>query len=72
VSFFTHCGEGRDFFMRVRDVGKVMRQSNQYDRGFCLIFVSYLIVGILFADNANRIAILTDVRSKSWITNNAR
>lgn len=59
MSFFTHCGEGRGFFMRVRDVGKVMRQSNQYDRGSCLISVSYFIVGILFAFkiNSNRIAI---------------
>jgi len=49
VSFFTHFGEGRDFFMRVRDVGKAMRQSNQYDKGFCLISISYFVVGILFA-----------------------
>ncbi len=59
MSFFTHCGEERGFFMRVRYAGKVMPQSNQYDKGSWLISVSYFIVGILFAvkTNSNRIAI---------------
>ena len=60
MCLFLHTsGKGGIFFMRVRDVGKVMRQSNQYDKGFCLISVSYFVVGILFAIkiNSNRIAI---------------